>query len=127
MKNKKIIITVVIAFAAVFLSLGILALAIFLPVKNYLDETPKIAPDPSITVAHGETLSVSDLCQVKCKGNYTLSLSIIETQIPDAAVSADKQSIYVGSSAGVIIVEIMGRGENAESTCVEARILVDLD
>ncbi len=127
MKNKKIMITVVIVFAAVLLSLGILALVIVLPLKNYLDETPKITPDPTITVAHGETLSVSDLCQVECKGNYTLSLSITETQIPDAAVSTDKQSIYVGSSAGVIIVEIMGRGENAESRCVNARILVDLD
>lgn len=127
MKNKKIIITVVIALVAVLLSLGILALAIFLPLKNYIDETPKITPNPSITVAHGETLSVSDLCQVECKGNYTLSLSIIETQIPDAAVSTDGQSIYVGSSAGIIIVEIWGRGENAESRCVEAQILVDLD
>jgi len=127
MKNKKIIIGVTIAFLSIIILLGGIALTIFLPLKDYLDETPKITPDPTITVAHGETLSVSDLCQVECKGNYTLSLSITETQIPDAVVSADKQSIYVGSSAGVIIVEIMGRGENAESRCVNARILVDLD
>lgn len=128
MKKKKTLLTILIISLAVILLLGIIALVtIILPLKDYTDRTPDITPNTSVTAECGETLLVSELCTVECKGNYTLDLFIIESQVPDAYVNQDKQSIYVGSSAGIITVSINGRGDNAESRAEKMQIYVNMD
>lgn len=124
--KKKIIIGAVIAFISFIIIFGGIALAILLPIKDYTDRTPTIVPNTSITAESGDTLSVSDLCTVECKGNYTLSLVILESQVPDAYVSQDGQTLHVGSSSGIITVSIVGRGDNAESRSEKAQIYVNI-
>ncbi len=124
--NKKIILGVVIAFIAFIVIVGGIALAVVLPIKDYVDRTPTIVPNTSITAESGDTLSVSDLCTVECKGDYTLSLVILESQVSDAYVSQDGQTLHVGSETGIITISIVGRGDNAESRSEKAQIYVNI-
>lgn len=125
--NKKLILGIVIAFTAFIVIVGGIALAVVLPIKDYVDRTPTIVPNTSITAESGDTLSVSDLCTVECKGDYTLSLVILESEVSDAYVSQDGQTLHVGSEAGIITVSIVGRGDNAESRSEKAQIYVNID
>lgn len=126
MKKKKILIVIFTFPAVIFLLGGILITTTLFSIKDYLDHVPEVIPNPSITAECGDTLTVSDLCQIECEGNYYPKIYMNDTQIADAMVSEDKQSIYVGSSAGVITVEISASGENAESSGATAKIYVGI-
>ncbi|MBQ7833556.1 MAG: hypothetical protein IJ336_08280 [Lachnospiraceae bacterium] len=125
--NKKLILGIVIAFTAFIVIVGGIALAVVLPIKDYVDRTPTIVPNTPITAESGDTLSVSDLCTVECKGDFTLSLVILESQVSDAYVSQDGQTLHVGSETGIITVSVVGRGDNAESRSEKAQIYVNID
>lgn len=125
--NKKLILGIVIAFTAFIVIVGGIALAVVLPIKDYVDRTPTIVPNTPITAKSGDTLSVSDLCTVECKGDYTISLVILESQVSDAYVSQDGQTLHVGSETGIITVSVVGRGDNAESRSEKAQIYVNID
>lgn len=125
--NKKLILGIVIAFTAFIVIVGGIALAVVLPIKDYVDRTPTIVSNTSITAESGDTLSISDLCTVECKGDYTLRLVILESQVSDAYVSQDGQTLHVGSETGIITVSIVGRGDNAESRSEKAQIYVNID
>jgi len=62
---------------------------------------------------------------VECKGDYRLELAI-DSEIDDARVSEDMQSLYVGSKSGNIRVTISGYGEVAEYVSEETIIHVSL-
>ena len=96
-------------------------------IKNYVDKVPKITPKSEISVMAGQTMATEDMFAVECKGKYELNLQIIESNIADAKVSDDKQTLYVGSSAGTIKIGVSGYGEVAEPVQEENRITVTLD
>lgn len=69
---------------------------------------------------------MKDLCRIECKGNYTVTLYMQEeSTIADAKVNEDKQSVFVGSTAGTVVVYIVARGDNAETTDAQVQITVN--
>lgn len=117
--NKKMIIGVVIAGIVVCL-LGMVS------IKNYVDRGPKLTVKEIGNVEAGQTLALSDMVDVECKGDYRLAL-VIDSEITDARVSEDKQSLFVGSSSGTIRVMISGYGEVAEFVSDEIVIHVNVN
>lgn len=95
-------------------------------VKNYLDRVPDITPKASLQVATGQELTAEDIFDIQCKGSYMTKLNIEETDISDALVSADRQTLYVGSVPGSIRVYVVATGEVAESTDSENTIVVTM-
>ncbi|MBP5192200.1 MAG: hypothetical protein J6Z74_02540, partial [Eubacterium sp.] len=79
-------------------------------------------------VPSGIIYEASDMVDVKCKGDYELRVSIIDTNIPTADVAADKASVYAGDTSGYIHVEISGVGKRSEGGHpVEAYLFVGLN
>ena len=122
-KSKKISKWVIVVLIALALLIGA-GLYLLWGLKDYMDKVPKITPKETVTVQTGQTLAIEDLFDVECKGEYRLSLSISETEIPDAEISADKQSVYVGSTPGEIRIIAGGSGEVAEYAESENVIVV---
>lgn len=119
-RKKKIIFVVsgvVLLFVAIVLFLGF-------GMKDYVDKVPKITPKNEVSAAAGQTLSIEDIFDVECKGEYELNLSLADTDVFDAKVSDDKQTLYVGSSAGTITVSVTGYGEVAEPVGEENTVTV---
>lgn len=92
--------------------------------KDYMDKVPEITPKESVTVKAGQTVTAEDMFDITCKGDYRVSLSILDSDIPDAKVTEEKQALFVGSSQGTIRVLICVTGEVAESTDAENTIVV---
>lgn len=122
-KSKKISKWVIVVLIALVLLIGA-SLYLLWALKDYVDKVPKITPKESVTVQTGQTLTVDDIFDVECKGEYHISLNISETEIPDAEISADKQSVYVGSTPGEIRITAGGSGEVAEWAENENMIVV---
>lgn len=96
-----------------------------LSIKNYIDKVPKLTVKELGIVEAGQTLELSDMVDVECKGDYRLELAI-DSEIVDAKVSEDKQSLFVGSNSGNIRVTITGYGGVAEYISEETVIHVGL-
>ncbi len=93
-------------------------------VKDYIDKVPNITPKTFLQVKAGQVLTAEDMFDIQCKGSYVAKLSIEETDISDAAVSADKQTLYVGSGQGSIRIYVVATGEVAESVDAKNTIVV---
>lgn len=109
MNKKKCII--IILCILLFIIVG--ALVFVLPIRSYLDHTPKLTAIWTDEAVTGQTLDLKDLVDVECKGDYHLELSI-DTDIEDASVSKNKQSLYVGSKPGYIKITVSGSGASKE-------------
>ncbi len=94
--------------------------------KDYMDKVPDITPKASLQVTTGQELTAEDIFDIQCKGSYVTKLNIEETDIADAVVSADRQTLYVGSVPGSIRVYVVATGEVAESTDSENTIVVTM-
>lgn len=121
MSNKKV---VIIVSSIVVVLFGVIALGIY-TAKDYIAKTPKLKMKWVGEVKAGQTLTVQDLVDVECKGDYHLDLDI-DTNIDDAKVSNDKQSLYVGSHSGYIKVVVSGHGSVAEHVSKESVVYVGL-
>ena len=104
--------------------LGLLVLC-GISVKGYLDKVPRLTVKGQRIVEAEQTLALSDIVDVECKGDYRLELAI-DSEIDDAKVSEDKQSLFVGSNSGNIRVIISGYGEVTEFVSEETVIHVSL-
>lgn len=118
---KQLLISVIIACGIL---LGLLVLC-GISVKGYLDKVPKLTVKGQRIVEAEQTLALSDIVDVECKGDYRLELAI-DSEIDDAKVSEDKQSLFVGSNSGNIRVIISGYGEVTEFVSEETVIHVSL-
>jgi hypothetical protein len=118
---KQLLISVIIAGGIL---LGLLVLC-GISVKGYLDKVPKLMVKGQRIVEAEQTLALSDIVDVECKGDYRLELAI-DSKIDDAKVSEDKQSLFVGSNSGNIRVIISGYGEVTEFVSEETVIHVSL-
>lgn len=118
---KQLLISVIIAGGIL---LGLLVLC-GISVKGYLDKVPKLTVKGQRIVEAKQTLALSDIVDVECKGDYRLELAI-DSEIDDAKVSEDKQSLFVGSNSGNIRVIISGYGEVTEFVSEETVIHVSL-
>lgn len=118
---KQLLISVIIAGGIL---LGLLVLC-GISVKGYLDKVPKLTVKGQRIVEAEQTLALSDIVDVECKGDYRLELAI-DSEIDDAKVSEDKQSLFVGSNSGNIRVIISGYGEVTEFVSEETVIHVSL-
>ncbi len=118
---KQLLISVIIAGGIL---LGLLVLC-GISVKGYLDKVPRLTVKGQRIVEAEQTLALSDIVDVECKGDYRLELAI-DSEIDDAKVSEDKQSLFVGSNSGNIRVIISGYGEVAEFVSEETVIHVSL-
>lgn len=119
MKKKKvlIIVFVILAIICAVVALGVYA------IKDYIAKVPKLTMKWIGEVEAGQSLTVQDLVDVECDGDYHLDIAI-DTNIDDAKVSDDKQSLYVGSQSGYIKVVVSGSGSVAEHTSAEGIIYV---
>lgn len=104
---------------------GVAALSIIYAVKDYIAKTPKLTVKRVGEVQAEESLTLQDLVDVECKGDYHLDIAI-DTNIDDAKVSNDKQSLYVGSHSGYIKVIISGYGSVAEHVSEENVVYVGI-
>lgn len=93
--------------------------------KWYIERTPKLTVKGQRIVEAEQTLGLSELVEVECKGDYRVELTI-DSEIDDARVSEDKQSLYVGSSSGNIRVTITAYGKASEAVSEETVIHVSL-
>lgn len=118
---KQLLISVIIAGGIL---LGLLVLC-GISVKGYLDKVPRLTVKGQRIVEAEQTLALSDIVDVECKGDYRLELAM-DSEIDDAKVSEDKQSLFVGSNSGNIRVIISGYGEVAEFVSEETVIHVSL-
>lgn len=118
---KQLLISVIIAGGIL---LGLLVLC-GISVKGYLDKVPRLTVKGQRIVEAEQTLALSDIVDVECKGDYRLELAI-DSEIDDAKVSEDKQSLFVGSNSGNIRVIISGYGEVTEFVSEETVIHVSL-
>lgn len=118
-KRKRSLISVVIA--------GIIFLGLLggIAMKWYIERTPKLTVKGQRIVEAEQTLGLSELVEVECKGDYRVELTI-DSEIDDARVSEDKQSLYVGSSSGNIRVTMTAYGKASEDVSEETVIHVSL-
>ena len=119
MKKKKVIIIASIILVVLF---GVAALGIY-EIYDYVSRTPKLHMKQIGEVEAGQTLTLQDLVDVECKGDYHLDIAI-DTDIADAKVSDDKQSLYVGSHSGYIKIIVYGYGSVAEHASAESVVYV---
>ncbi len=94
--------------------------------NDYMEKVPQITPKASLQVTTGQELTVEDMFDIQCKGSYVTKLSIMETDISDAMVSADGQTLYVGSAPGSIRISLLATGEVAETTDAKNTIIVTM-
>ncbi len=123
-KRIAVILSGIAVFVVLVFGVGILK------VKDYTDRCPHIYPKEYVMAEVGSTLTLEELADVKVlKGNHSFEAWIesdIETQITDAKVSDDRQSIYVGTDIGNITATIDARGlDDAAAKQVEIRVYVN--
>lgn len=104
---------------------------------HYVNQVPKITAREFVEVKSGETLSLSDLAEITCKGKYTVRLEIAETNVNSAKVLEEElkaegdgtkqekdaskpddgmshPALYVGDEAGYVRLMINVAGYVAE-------------
>lgn len=99
--------------------------ALFLPLKRYIDETPKITPKSQVTVQVGDTVKWQDLFEVECKGQYTMKMSTEAAYYNVVEMAKDGQSFVAKGHADSIVIYVVGRGENAESVDATTTITIE--
>ncbi len=99
--------------------------ALYLPLKRYIDETPKITPKSQVIVHVGDTVEWQDLFDVECKGQYTVKLSIHEDYYNVVGMDKEGQSFVAKEQADAVTIYIVGRGENAESVDSSTTIRIE--
>ena len=114
----------IVIISIVLVLIACIVLYLLWGVKDYMDKVPDITPKEKVTVKTGQTLTAEDMFDITCKGDYKVSLNIMDSDIPDAKVTEEKQALFVGSSQGTIRVLICVTGEVAESTDAENTIVV---
>ena len=107
-KNVKII-----AVSAVVLLL--IAIAVVIPIKKYLDECPVIISDGIADVEIGTTVSIDEIAEFENAVKVIILPDIIETNgETNAKVSTDGQSLFVGNYMTNFDVVVQATGENSE-------------
>ena len=67
-------------------------------VYRYVSNVPELTANNWLQdVVADNTLSWNNLYNIKCSGDYSVELRILDTNIPDAKISEDKAEVYVGS------------------------------
>ncbi len=100
-------------------------IALYLPLKRYIDQTPKITPKSQVTVHVGDTVDWQDLFDVECKGQYTMKMSIETEYYNVVEVAEDGKSFIAKEQADEVAIYIVGRGENAES--VDSSTIIQIE
>ena len=98
---------------------------LFLPLKKYLDATPKIAPISQVEVKVGDTVQVSDLFDIECRGDYTVKMSVDASDYFVIQMSEDGQSFVAKGAAEGIVIYVNARGSNAESVDATNTITIE--
>ncbi len=111
-KTGKVIGVLALAFLIMMLLAFVL---IILPLKQYLDETPKVTPISQVEIRVGDTVQVSDLFDVECEGDYTVKMSVSEKYYSVIQMSKDGQSFVANDTAEGVVIYVNARGSNAES------------
>ncbi|MBQ7980974.1 MAG: hypothetical protein IJ305_05125 [Oscillospiraceae bacterium] len=107
-KNVKII-----AVSAVVLLL--IAIAVVIPIKKYLDECPVIISDGIADVEIGTTVSIDEIAEFENAVKVIILPDIIENNgETNAKVSTDGQSLFVGNYMTNFDVVVQATGENSE-------------
>ncbi len=101
-----VILTIMIAF---------IFIVFYLPLKKYIDATPKVTPISQVEIRVGDTVQVSDLFNVECKGDYTVKMSVSEKGYSVIQMSKDGQSFVANGAAEEVVIYVNARGSNAES------------
>lgn len=84
-------------------------------VYRYVSNVPELTAKNWLQdVVTDNTLSWNNLYNIKCSGDYSVELRILDTNIPDAKISEDKAEVYVGSKAGYIHLSAIGQGKRSE-------------
>ena len=84
-------------------------------VYRYVSNVPELTANNWLQdVVADNTLSWNNLYNIKCSGDYSVELRILDTNIPDAKISEDKAEVYVGSKAGYIHLSAIGQGKRSE-------------
>lgn len=84
-------------------------------VYRYVSNVPELTANNWLQdVVADNTLSWNNLYHIKCSGDYSVELRILDTNIPDAKISEDKAEVYVGSKAGYIHLSAIGQGKRSE-------------
>ncbi len=123
--NKKKTGKVIGIFALIMVVLIVFVyVALYLPLKRYIDETPKITPKSQVTVQVGDTVKWQDLFEVECKGQYTMKMSTEAAYYNVVEMAKDGQSFVAKGHADGIVIYVVGRGENAESVDATTTITI---
>ena len=121
-KNLLLICIAVVSFAAVIVLVCVGGVA------RYVLNVPKITPKfMTVNLEAGETVRYDELADFKCVGGYDVSLSIIDTNIPTAKISDDKESVYVGDSRGYIHLNVTETGDHSEGRSEDLYIFVSMN
>lgn len=125
MKKNKTGKTIGIIMLILFVLIAFVYITLYLPLKRYIDQTPKITPIPQVTVHVGDTVDWQDLFNVECKGQYTMKMSIETEYYNVVEVAKDGQSFIAKEQADEVTIYIVGRGENAESVDSSTTIQIE--
>lgn len=107
-KNVKII-----SVSAV--ALFLIAIAVVIPIKKYLDECPVIISDDVVDADIGTTISIDEIAKFENAVQFKICKDIIETNgETNAKVSADGQSLFVGYFMTDFDIIVQAIGENGE-------------
>ncbi len=119
-KNVKII-----AVSAVVLLL--IAIAVFIPIKKYIDECPVIISDDVVDVDIGTTISIDEIAEFENAVEFKILNNIIETNgETNAKVSADGQSLFAGyyDTDFDIIIQAIGENHEVREKQITIRVLL---
>ena len=83
---------------------------------RYVSNVPKVTPKQWVAdAASGQSYFLEELADVKCRGDYTGKLQIIDTDIEDAVIKGENSNILdTGTHAGYIRLSASARGDHSE-------------
>ena len=110
--------------ATVAIIIAVIAVICFIGVYKYTSNVPKLTLKyKTFNAMCGSSCNLSDLVDVKCKGDYALQGYIMDTNISNASVK--DEVIYTGDTSRYIHLSIVGVGKRSEGgKPVEAYIFV---
>lgn len=121
-KARKVITVVCVVLA---LSIAMLYVVFYLPLKRYIEATPKITPKSQVTVQVGDTVEWQDLFDVECKGDYTVKMSVSGKDYSVIQMTKDGQSFVATGAAEGVVIYVNARGSNAESVDATNTITIE--
>ena len=125
MNQKKTGKTIGIIILILFVLMAFVYITLYLPLKRYIDQTPKITPKSQVIVHVGDTVDWQDLFDVECKGQYTVKLSIHADDYNVVEIDKDGQFVVAKEQADKVTIYIVARGENAESVDSSTTIQIE--